>query len=112
MTGVQRRSQLIDVGRGLIAARGLDGTTIEEIAACAGVSKPVIYEHFGSKEGLYTQVVDYEFHILLTPVNDALSEDAKPRVLVARAALALLTYIEDRADGFRIPMRHPPPSQP
>ena len=49
MTGLQRRSQLIDVGRGLFAARGLDGTTIEEIAACAGVSKPVIYEHFGSK---------------------------------------------------------------
>ena len=71
MTGLQRRSQLIDVGRGLFAVRGLDGTTIEEIAACAGVSKPVIYEHFGSKEGLYTEVVDCEFHILLDAVNAA-----------------------------------------
>ncbi|QNE13991.1 TetR/AcrR family transcriptional regulator [Pseudarthrobacter sp. NBSH8] len=112
MTGAQRRSQLVDVGRGLFAARGLDGTTIEEIAACAGVSKPVIYEHFGSKEGLYTQVVDFEFHILLDSITAALTEEGKPRVLVERAALALLTYIEDRAEGFRILMRDAPPSQP
>lgn len=111
MTGPQRRSQLVDVGRGLFALRGLDGTTIEEIAAAAGVSKPVIYEHFGSKEGLYTQVVDGEFRILLASINDALTEEAKPRVLVERAALALLTYIEDRTDGFRILMRDAPPSQ-
>lgn len=112
MTGLQRRSQLIDVGRSLFAARGLDGTTIEEIAACAGVSKPVIYEHFGSKEGLYTEVVDFEFRILLDAINTALGDEAKPRALVERAALALLTYIEDRSDGFRILMRDAPPSQP
>ncbi|WP_445156087.1 TetR/AcrR family transcriptional regulator [Arthrobacter sp. Hor0625] len=112
MTGAQRRAQLIGVGRGLFALRGLDGTTIEEIAGAAGVSKPVIYEHFGSKEGLYTQVVDHEFRILLGAINDALSEEAKPRVLVERAALALLGYIEDRTDGFRILVRDAPPSQP
>lgn len=112
MTGPQRRSQLVDVGRGLFAMRGLDGTTIEEIAAAAGVSKPVIYEHFGSKEGLYTEVVDFEFRILLASITDALIEEAKPRVLVERAALALLTYIEDRSDGFRILLRDAPPSQP
>ena len=112
MTGPQRRSQLIEVGRTLFAIRGLDGTTIEEIAAAAGVSKPVIYEHFGSKEGLYTQVVEFEFRILLASINDALTDEAKPRVLVERAALALLTYIEERTDGFRILMRDAPPSQP
>ncbi|MDQ0617607.1 AcrR family transcriptional regulator [Arthrobacter globiformis] len=112
MTGPQRRSQLVEVGRALFAMRGLDGTTIEEIAAAAGVSKPVIYEHFGSKEGLYTQVVEYEFRILLAAINDALTQEAKPRVLVERAALALLTYIEERTDGFRILMRDAPPSQP
>ncbi|MDR6557081.1 AcrR family transcriptional regulator [Arthrobacter pascens] len=112
MTGPQRRSQLVDVGRGLFAVRGLDGTTIEEIAAAAGVSKPVIYEHFGSKEGLYTQVVEFEYRFLLAAINDALTEEAKPRILVERAALALLTYIEDRTDGFRILLRDAPPSQP
>ncbi len=112
MTGQQRKSQLVGIGRALFAARGLDGTTIEEIAAAAGVSKPVIYEHFGSKEGLYRQVVETEFRILLDSITQALSTEAKPRVLVERAALALLGYIEDRTDGFRILVRDAPPSQP
>ena len=112
MTGAARRLQLLDVGRGLFAARGRDATTIEEIASAAGVSKPVIYEHFGSKEGLYSQVVSHEFGILLGAVGGALSADAKPRVLVERAILALLGYIEDRAEGFRILVRDAPPAQP
>lgn len=112
MTGAARRTQLLDVGRGLFAVGGRDGTTIEEIATAAGVSKPVIYEHFGSKEGLYSQVVAHEFGILLGAVGGALSADAKPRVLVERAILALLDYIEDRAEGFRILVRDAPPAQP
>ncbi|MEZ2389779.1 TetR/AcrR family transcriptional regulator [bacterium RCC_150] len=111
MTGSQRRSQLIDIGRGLFAVRGLD-VTIDEVAAAAGVSKPVIYEHFGSKDGLYTQVVQFEFRILLDAINESLAAEAKPRVLVEQAALALLGYIEERTDGFRILTRDAPPSQP
>ena len=58
MTGKQRREQLIRIGRTLFADRGFEGTTVEEIAAKAGVSKPVVYEHFGGKEGLHADVVD------------------------------------------------------
>ena len=57
MTGKERREQLLDIGRRLFAERGFEGTSIEEIAAKAGVSKPVVYEHFGGKEGLYAVVV-------------------------------------------------------
>lgn len=112
MTGVQRRAQLIEVARSLFALRGLDGATIEDIAAAAGVSKPVVYEHFGSKEALYTEVVDAEFDGLLTVITQALEADAGPRVLLERAAYALLDYIETHPDGFRILMRDAPPSQP
>jgi len=65
MTGKERREQLLDVGRRLFAERGFEGTSIEEIAAQAGVSKPVVYEHFGGKEGLYAVVVDREVERLL-----------------------------------------------
>ena len=58
MTGRERREQLVQVGRSLFAEKGYDGTSIEEIAARANVSKPVVYEHFGGKEGLYAVVVD------------------------------------------------------
>ncbi|WP_438672055.1 hypothetical protein, partial [Staphylococcus epidermidis] len=55
---------------------------------------------------------EYEFRILLSSITEALSEEAKPRVLVERAALALLGYIEERTEGFRILMRDAPPTQP
>ena len=50
MTGKERREQLLNIGRHLFAERGFEGTSIEEIAAQAGVSKPVVYEHFGARK--------------------------------------------------------------
>ena len=107
MTGTQRRQQLLDVGRALFAERGYDGTSVEEIALRAGVSKPVVYEHFGGKEGLYAVVVDREVERLLTSFTGALSADS-PRRLLQQATMALLTYVEDHADGFRILVRESP----
>jgi len=101
MTGRERREQLIQVGRALFAEKGYDGTSIEEIAARASVSKPVVYEHFGGKEGLYAVVVDREMTDLLDRLTRALSS-GHPRELAEQAALALLTYIEEETDGFRI----------
>lgn len=105
MTGKERREQLLDVGRSLFAGRGLDGTSVEEIASAAGVSKPVVYEHFGGKEGLYAVVVDREFERLLKLVTDALNSVVHYRSKLERAALALLEYIESHPDGFRILVR-------
>ena len=107
MTGRERREQLVQIGRSLFAEKGFDGTSIEEIAARANVSKPVVYEHFGGKEGLYAVVVDREMSDLLDRLTDALSGD-HPRILVEQAALALLTYIEEETDGFRILSRDSP----
>ena len=73
MTGRERREQLLDVGRALFAEKGFEATSIEEIAARAGVSKPVVYEHFGGKEGLYAVVVDREMSDLLDRLTAALS---------------------------------------
>jgi AcrR family transcriptional regulator len=107
MTGRARREQLLDVGRALFAEKGFEATSIEEIAARAGVSKPVVYEHFGGKEGLYAVVVDREMSDLLERLTAALSA-GHPRTLVEQAALALLTYIEEETDGFRILSRDSP----
>lgn len=105
MTGKERREQLLDIGRTLFAERGLDGTSVEEIASAAGVSKPVVYEHFGGKEGLYAVVVDREFERLLRLVTDSLDSAVHYRSKLEKAALALLEYIEEHPDGFRIIVR-------
>lgn len=107
MSGKERREQLLDVGRGLFAERGYDGTSVEEVAARAGVSKPVVYEHFGGKEGLYAVVVDREVQRLLESFTSALTGD-NSRLLLEQATLALLTYIEDEPNGFRILVRESP----
>jgi AcrR family transcriptional regulator len=110
MTGKERREQLIDIGRSLFAERGFDGTSVEEIAHKAGVSKPVVYEHFGGKEGLYAVVVDREMRLLLDFVTSALT-GGHPRELLEQAAFALLDYIEQSTDGFRILVRDSPVAQ-
>ena len=103
LTRAERREQLIDVARALFAERGLDGTSVEEIAAHAEVSKPVVYEHFGGKEGLYAVVVDREVRALHDAIRTALTTPrARARQLIELGTLALLDYIEDNPDGFAI----------
>ena len=112
MTGRERREQLIGIGRKHFADRGFEGATIEEIAASAGVSKPVVYEHFGGKEGLYAVVVDREIEALLGTVTSAMDLPAgTSRQIIERAALALLDYVDSSTDGFRILVRDSPPGQ-
>jgi len=109
MTGRERREQLVAVGRSLFAEKGFDATSVEEVAARAKVSKPVVYEHFGGKEGLYAVVVDRETACLLGALETALDDPRQhPRVLMERAALAFLTYIDSHEDGFRILVRDSP----
>ncbi|HEX3780664.1 MAG TPA: TetR/AcrR family transcriptional regulator [Pseudonocardiaceae bacterium] len=127
MTGTQRRAQLLDVARTVLAERGFEATSVEEIAHRAGVSKPVVYEHFGGKDGIYAVVVDREMRRLLDRIDAALAGDAPlvddaalagelggsraedhPHQLVTRAALAFLDYIEEYSDGFRILVRDSP----
>jgi AcrR family transcriptional regulator len=109
MTGKERREQLLDVGRRLFAERGLDGTSIEEVAAQADVSKPVVYEHFGGKEGLYAVVVDREVERFVAMATSLLGgENSMEKFEVA--AVGLMRYIQDNSDGFRILVRDSNPS--
>ena len=111
MTGKERREQLVTVGRRLFAEKGFDMTTVEEIAARAKVSKPIVYEHFGGKEGLYAVVVDREVSTLLGELENSLQDQrAHPRVLMEQAALSFLSYIDENEDGFRILVRDSPVS--
>jgi len=107
MTGHQRRAQLVEVGRALFAEKGFEAVTVEEIAQTAKVSKPVVYEHFGSKDGLYAVVVDREMNYLLESITRTLTAE-HPRMLLEQAASALFNYIDTNPDGFRILLRDSP----
>jgi AcrR family transcriptional regulator len=107
MTGAERRQQLLNVARALFAEKGFDGTSIEEIAHRASVSKPVVYEHFGGKEGIYAVVVDREMRVLLDRMVSTL-HGGHPRAMLESAASALLGYVEESHEGFRILVRDSP----
>jgi AcrR family transcriptional regulator len=107
MTSAERREQLLEIARTLFAERGFEGASIEEIATRAGVSKPIVYEHFGGKEGLYAVVVDREVQTLLSMMRSSLT-GGRPRELLEQATFALLDYIDQSSDGFRILVRDSP----
>lgn len=111
MSALERREQLIVVARAVFADKGFDAASVEEIAAKADVSKPVVYEHFGGKEGLYAVVVDREVLALTSALEEALQTPGSPRLVLERAALALLDYIEANGDGFKVLVRDVPSAQ-
>ena len=108
MSGFARREQLVAVGRSLFAEKGFGATSVEEIAARAKVSKPVVYEHFGGKEGLYAVVVDREVQALISSLQSSLESSERPRLILENATLGLLDYIERNTDGFRVLVRDAP----
>jgi len=106
MTSAERRDQLVTVALACFAEKGFDGTSVEEIAARARVSKPIVYEHFGGKEGLYAVVVDREVSTVLTAIREALTTPgAGSRRLLELGTLALLGYVESHPEGFQIIVR-------
>ena len=108
MTASERRNQLVGVAKGVFAELGYDAASIEEIASRAGVSKPIVYEHFGGKEGLYAVVVDRETARLLEMITSRLGPELGAREQVRSSAMAFLDYIEQDAAGFRVLTRDSP----
>jgi AcrR family transcriptional regulator len=107
MTAQERREQLVGVARSVFAERGYEATSVEEIAERAGVSKPVVYQHFGGKEGIYAVVVDREVRQLTESIARCF-DAVHPRLVAVGAADAFLTYIEEHEEGFRVLVRDAP----
>ena len=107
MSATERREQLVGVSRSVFAERGYEATTIEEIAERAGVSKPVVYQHFGGKEGLYAVVVDREVRHLTDSIAQAFAS-RNPQDVAEAAAEAFLAYVEESEEGFQILIRDAP----
>jgi AcrR family transcriptional regulator len=101
LSAPERRAQLIETGRAVFAKHGYEATSVEEIADRAKVSKPIVYEHFGGKEGLYAVIVDREMEYVVRRISEAISTGS-PRERVEQAALAFLMYVKEHPDGFAI----------
>lgn len=99
----ERRKQLMAVALDLFAQREYDGVAVEEVAGTAGVSKPVVYEHFGGKGGLYQAVVEHEMAHLSGLLRAGFKDPAtRPHQLLHTIVEATFDYIDSNAAGFRL----------
>ncbi len=101
LSAAKRRLQLIGVGKKVFAERGYEATSVEVLAKRAKVSKPLIYEHFGGKEGLYAVIVDREIETVVGRISQAI-ESGTPRQRMEQAVAAFLRYVKDHPEGFAI----------
>lgn len=107
LSAAERRAQLIEVGRQVFAEHGFAAGSVEEIARVAKVSKPIVYEHFGGKEGLYAVIVDREMEALVRRIAAKIGEGS-PRHRFEAAVLAFLTYVKEEPEGFAVLTRDAP----
>jgi AcrR family transcriptional regulator len=95
----RRRKELLDVADRVIQRRGV-GVSMDEIASEAGITKPVLYRHFGDKDGLFEALTERyvdELARALRPAVDA----AEPRSRLAATIDAYLSYVEREPERYR-----------
>ncbi len=104
MTRAERERQLLEVAEETFAEQGYSETTMEQIAARAGITKPVIYDHFGSKERLLAAVVNRNREDLLAATRSALAAlgaHAEPVDYFRAGVRAFLEFFQERRESFR-----------
>jgi len=102
LTAERRRQQLFAVALELFARRGYRSTTMDDIAEAAGVTKPLVYQHFSSKRALYLELVDSIAQDLLTAVRDAVLRAEGPRQQVELGFAAYFDLVITREAEFRL----------
>ena len=97
-----RRQQLLDVALRLFAARGFAATTMDEIAEAAGVTKPLLYQHFASKRALYVELCDGVAQSLLDAIGKAVAAADGPRQQVEGGFAAYFHLVVSQAEAFTL----------
>ena len=102
LTAEQRRQQLFAVALELFAQRGYRATTMDDIAERAGVTKPLLYQHFSSKRALYLELVDSIAQDVLTAIGRAVMRAEGPRQQVELGFAAYFRLVVSHEAEFRL----------
>ncbi len=98
----ERRAQLLDAARSVFVTQGFHAAAMDEIAVRAGVSKPVLYQHFPSKQELYLALLDESIETLVGSVRDALQSTEDNAERVAAAIGAYFNFVDDPDGAYRL----------
>ena len=102
LPAARRRRQLLDVAQEAFAEAGFHGTSMDDIADAAGVTKPVLYQHFPSKRDLYLELLEDVGQQLLEAITTATDEATTPRSQVEVGFAAYFTFVAANVSAFRL----------
>ena len=108
----RRREQLLEVALTLFAQRGFNATTMDDIAEAAGVTKPLLYQHFDSKRALYLELVGSVSDTMLEAIGKAVAAAGGPRQQVEAGFAAYFHLVVTHADGFYLLFGSDVPNDP
>ncbi|HYI62508.1 MAG TPA: TetR/AcrR family transcriptional regulator [Acidimicrobiales bacterium] len=97
-----RRRQLLDVAQAEFADQGYHGVSMDRVAEAAGVTKPVLYQHFRSKRALYRELVDDVADRLASAVLKATADADSPREQVEAGFRVYFRFVSEHRDAFRL----------
>lgn len=98
----QRREQLIASARSIFAELGYHSTSMDIIAESAGVSKPLLYQHFPSKLDLYLAILDSGIDHLLETSDNSLTNITDNKQRVQATVKSYFEFVDDPADAYRL----------
>ncbi len=98
----ERRAQLLDAAQQVFAANGYHAAAMDEIADRAGVSKPVLYQHFPGKLELYIALLENHVEHLVSAVERALASTTDNKQRVKNAVGAFFDFVNGDAGAFRM----------
>jgi AcrR family transcriptional regulator len=98
----QRRRQILDVACRVFATRGFHATSMDDVAAGAGVTKPVLYQHFPSKRALFVELLDDVGHQLLASLAQATTGATTGRERVEAGFAAYFRFVTGNESAFRL----------
>ncbi|MGI8493082.1 MAG: TetR/AcrR family transcriptional regulator [Acidimicrobiales bacterium] len=102
LQAARRRKQLLEVAVELFGQRGFHDTSMEDIAEEAGVTKPVVYQHFSSKSELYLELVELVGRQLLEAVAGSATAEPSPHQRVLAGFRAYFHFVSRRTNAFKL----------
>ena len=107
MSRADRERQMLDVAEEVFGDRGYQGTSMDEIAQRCGVSKPMLYEYFGSKDGLFAACVDRTKAALLDVTQKAMAAASTPEDVLWHAMVAYFAFADEHSRSFAMMLSRP-----
>ncbi|TDC45242.1 TetR/AcrR family transcriptional regulator [Actinomadura sp. KC345] len=112
MSRAEREQQMLDVAEEVFGERGYQATSMDEIAERCGVSKPMLYEYFGSKDGLLVACVGRSKAELLDVTQKAMAGATDPEDILSRGMVAYFSFIDSHSRSFAMLLREPMAATP